>query len=117
VEQVVTEVGTVAVTQQSPDASRPSTTRAGTAAGGGHDPGGARRSSADRVIWDLDARDAQPPWRDDIAADITNLGNVTMDGKDMFDVIEEALDYAEGTKQAATLKSVGPVGPGPEARS
>ena len=71
----------------------------------------------DRVIWDLDDRDAQPPWRDDIAADITDLGNyfVTMDGKDMFDVIEEALDYAERTEQAAMLKSVGPVGAGPEA--
>lgn len=71
----------------------------------------------DRVIWDLDEPAARPPWGDDIAADITDLGNyfVTMDGKDMFDVIDGALDYAESSEQGAVLKSVGPVGAGPDA--
>jgi hypothetical protein len=73
--------------------------------------------SPDRVIWDLDDREARPPWQDNIASDITDLGNyfVTMDGKDMFEVIKDALDYAERSGQGATLKSLGPLGAGPGA--
>jgi 2,3-bisphosphoglycerate-dependent phosphoglycerate mutase len=72
-----------------------------------------KQLAPDRVIWDLDDRDARPPWEDNIASDITDLGNyfVTMDGKDMFDVIDDALDYAERSGQGVTLKSLGPVGP------
>ena len=60
-------------------------------------------------------RDARPPWGDDVTSDITDLGNyfVTLDGDDMLEVIDAALDYAERSGQGATLKSVGPVGPGP----
>jgi hypothetical protein len=71
----------------------------------------------DRVIWDLDDRDARPPWGDNVASDITDLGNyfVTADGKDIFEVIDDALDYAESSGQGATLKSLGPVGARPDA--
>ena len=74
-----------------------------------------RQLPPDRLIWDLDDRDARPPWGDDIASDITDLGNyfVTMDGKDMFEVIDDSLEYAERSGQGATLKSLGPVGAGP----
>lgn len=70
----------------------------------------------DRVVWDYDDRAARPPWGDDIADDITDLGNyfVTMDGKDTFDVLDEALEYADESDQGATVKSVGPVGAGPD---
>ena len=77
------------------------------------DPRRARRGCRpDRVIWDLGDRDARPPWGDDIASDISDLGNyfVTMDGKDMFEVIDDSLDYAERSEQGAALESLGPLG-------
>lgn len=48
------------------------------------------------VVWDYEDRSKRPPWGDDIADTITDLGNyfVTADGKDLFDVLAEALGYA-----------------------
>jgi hypothetical protein len=48
------------------------------------------------VVWDYEDRTKQPPWGDDISSDITDLGNyfVTEDGKDLFDVLGEAVGYA-----------------------
>jgi hypothetical protein len=48
------------------------------------------------VVWDYEDRSRTPPWGDDIAPEITNLGNywVTSDGKDLFEVLGEALGYA-----------------------
>lgn len=48
------------------------------------------------VVWDIHDRSKQPPWGDDIADRITDLGNyfVTSDGRDLFDVLLEAVDFA-----------------------
>jgi hypothetical protein len=48
------------------------------------------------VVWDYEDRSRRPPWGDEIAAEITDLGNyfVTADGKDLFEVLGEALGYA-----------------------
>ncbi len=48
------------------------------------------------VVWDIHDRSRQPPWGDDIADRITDLGNyfVTSDGRDLFDVLLEAVDFA-----------------------
>lgn len=49
-----------------------------------------------KVIWDIDDLSQRPPWGDDIASDITNLSNyfVTDDGKDLFEVLESAIEYS-----------------------
>jgi 2,3-bisphosphoglycerate-dependent phosphoglycerate mutase len=48
------------------------------------------------VVWDVEDRDKQPPWGDDISDEITDLGNyfVTEDGKDLIEVAGEAIAYA-----------------------
>jgi len=48
------------------------------------------------VVWDIHDRSKQPPWGDRIADRITDLGNyfVTSDGLDLFDVLDEAVDFA-----------------------
>jgi 2,3-bisphosphoglycerate-dependent phosphoglycerate mutase len=48
------------------------------------------------VVWDIHDPAKQPPWGDNIADTITDLGNyfVTSDGRDMFDVLGEAVDFA-----------------------
>ncbi len=50
----------------------------------------------DTVVWDFDDRDARPPWGSDISPHITSLANyfVTSDGKDLIDVLLEALAQA-----------------------
>lgn len=61
------------------------------------------------LVWDLEDRSATPPWGDDVSADITSLGNyfVTMDGKDLFDVLDEALGFAAESGYPAELTSIG----------
>lgn len=48
------------------------------------------------VVWDSEDRAKQPPWGDNISADITDLSNyfVTEDGRDLFEVLEAAVGYA-----------------------
>jgi hypothetical protein len=48
------------------------------------------------VVWDFHDRSKQPPWGDDIADRITDLGNyfVTSDGRDLFEILGEAVDFA-----------------------
>jgi 2,3-bisphosphoglycerate-dependent phosphoglycerate mutase len=55
-----------------------------------------RRLPPSDVVWDVEDRAKQPPWGDDIAAEITDLGNyfVTEDGRDLIDVAAEAIAYA-----------------------
>jgi 2,3-bisphosphoglycerate-dependent phosphoglycerate mutase len=55
-----------------------------------------RRLPPSDVVWDVEDRSKQPPWGDDISEDITDLGNyfVTEDGKDLIDVLSEAIAYA-----------------------
>ncbi|PHN61013.1 hypothetical protein AO268_09170 [Pseudomonas sp. ICMP 8385] len=45
------------------------------------------------VVWDIENRLAKPPWGDNIAPHITNLGNyfVSSTGRDVFHILEEVL--------------------------
>jgi hypothetical protein len=45
------------------------------------------------VVWDIEDRTAKPPWGDQISPKITSLGNyfVSSTGRDLFDLLEEAL--------------------------
>ncbi|MCI9191644.1 MAG: hypothetical protein HFH84_19090 [Lachnospiraceae bacterium] len=49
-----------------------------------------------KVIWNIDDLSQRPPWGDNIAPDITNLSNyfVTNDGKDLFEVLDSAIEYS-----------------------
>ncbi|CAM0555331.1 hypothetical protein EHLJMEHL_04920 [Vreelandella titanicae] len=49
--------------------------------------------SPSEVVWDIENREAQPPWGVNISPDITNLGNyfVSSTGRDVFGLLEEAL--------------------------
>lgn len=49
-----------------------------------------------KVVWDIDNLDAQPPWKDNIANTITNLSNyfITSDGKQLLEVLNEALNQS-----------------------
>jgi hypothetical protein len=55
-----------------------------------------RRLPPSDVVWDVEDRAKQPPWGDDISAEITDLGNyfVTADGRDLIDTAAEAIAYA-----------------------
>jgi hypothetical protein len=54
---------------------------------------GLRRHAPVEVVWDIEDPTKRPPWGDDISGDITDLGNyfVTDDGRDLLDVLAEAL--------------------------
>ena len=47
-----------------------------------------------RVVWDYEDRSKVPPWGDNISPDIKDLSNyfVTAGGRDLFSVLEEALE-------------------------
>lgn len=49
------------------------------------------------VVWDIEDRSKRPPWGDEISAEITSLANyfVTSNGKDLFEILEQALAEAE----------------------
>ena len=55
-----------------------------------------KKLSSDQVIWDIDDLSKQPPWGNDISADITDLSNyyVTSDGEDFLTIFEHALQKA-----------------------
>jgi hypothetical protein len=57
------------------------------------------------VVWDVEDLSRRPPWGDDISPDITDLGNyfVTQDGRDLFEVLREALAEAARTDASVTL--------------
>lgn len=48
------------------------------------------------VVWDVEDRSKRPPWGDEISDEITDLSHyfVTEDGRDLFDVLAEAIGYA-----------------------
>lgn len=58
------------------------------------------------VVWDIDNRLARPPWGDDIASDITSLGNyfVSSDGRDVFQILEEALAVSAKKKRDTFIR-------------
>lgn len=49
-----------------------------------------------KVVWDIDNLDLQPPWKDNIANTITNLSNyfITNDGKQLLEVLNKALNQS-----------------------
>lgn len=57
------------------------------------------------VVWDIEDKKAQPPWGSSIAPTITNLGNyfVSSTGRDVFALVEEALNASVDEKSDATL--------------
>jgi len=61
--------------------------------------------SPDRVIWDLEDRAKMPPWGSDISTDITSLANyfVTSTGRDLIDLLQEALEASRDEQQAAEI--------------
>jgi len=58
------------------------------------------------VVWDIENRAARPPWGDRIAPEITNLGNyfVSSTGRDLFELLEEALSAAAEGKTDAIIE-------------
>lgn len=58
------------------------------------------------VVWDIENRQARPPWGDNIAPHITSLGNyfVSSAGRDLFHVLEEALAASAKEKRDAILQ-------------
>jgi 2,3-bisphosphoglycerate-dependent phosphoglycerate mutase len=53
-----------------------------------------------KIIWDRDDLAKRPPWGDNISNEITDLSNyfVTSDGKDLFEVLFEAIEKARAEK-------------------
>lgn len=59
----------------------------------------------DQVIWDIENSAKSPPWGSSISADITDLSNyfVTSTGRDLIDVMEEALEASRSEQQPAEI--------------
>jgi hypothetical protein len=57
------------------------------------------------VVWDIENRDAQPPWGTNISPDITSLGNyfVSSTGRNLFALLDEGLEAAEKEGRDATI--------------
>lgn len=62
----------------------------------------------DKVVWDLECLEKQPPWGDEISPEITDLSNyfVTCDGLDIFDELFKALQESQVEKQNIILGSL-----------
>jgi hypothetical protein len=58
-----------------------------------------------KVVWDIEDRKAQPPWGNNIADEITSLGNyfVSSSGRDVFALLEEKLDASAQEKCDANI--------------
>jgi len=50
--------------------------------------------SPDKIVWDVEDRNARPPWGNDISSDITDLSNyfVTSTGRDLIETIRQCLE-------------------------
>lgn len=64
--------------------------------------------SPDKIIWDAEDLQKNPPWGDNISKDIQNLADyfVTNDGKNLIDVIDEAITEATNEKVNLDVKSL-----------
>ena len=64
------------------------------------------RLSPASVVWDIENRSAKPPWGSDISPGITSLGNyfVSSTGRDLFDLLEEALEAAGQEDHDASIE-------------
>lgn len=56
-----------------------------------------KKISPDKVIWDIEDMNKQPPWGDKISVDITDLSNyfVTSDGEDFLSIFLHALEKSQ----------------------
>jgi len=57
------------------------------------------------VVWDIENRQSRPPWGDNIASHITNLGNyfVSSSGQDVFDLLAQSVAASAEQQQDAVL--------------
>jgi hypothetical protein len=64
------------------------------------------RFGPDQVVWDIDKPDAKPPWGTNVSAHINSLANyfVTSTGRDLFDVLLEALEALERNGGTLTVE-------------
>lgn len=62
----------------------------------------------EKVVWDIEDLDKQPPWGSDISPEIKSLSNyfVTCDGEDLFDEINKAFRESQLEKQNIILDSL-----------
>lgn len=60
------------------------------------------------VVWDAENPSARPPWGDNIAPAITSLGNyfVSSTGRDLFELLEEALAEASERGRDAFIRRI-----------
>jgi hypothetical protein len=57
------------------------------------------------VVWDIEDKSTQPPWVSEISPTISSLGNyfVSSTGRDLFELLEEALSAAAKGGKDATI--------------
>jgi len=62
----------------------------------------------EKVIWDIEDLSKQPPWRNDISKNITDLSNyfVTSDGNDFLTVFFHALEKAKEVDTGIEIKTM-----------
>lgn len=62
----------------------------------------------DKIIWDIENLSKQPPWKDNISGDITDLSNyfVTSDGEDFILILFHALEKAKEINCDIEIKSM-----------
>lgn len=67
-----------------------------------------QKFSPDKVVWDIDDLSKQPPWKNNISKDITNLSNyfVTSDGNDFITIFLHALEKAKEVRAKIEIKSM-----------
>lgn len=64
--------------------------------------------SPNKVIWDIDNLDSNPPWGNNISSDITDLSNyfVTSDGEDFITILQHALEKAASLNTSLEIQSI-----------
>ena len=62
----------------------------------------------EQVVWDIENLEAKPPWGAEMSEKTTDLSNyfVTVDDVDVFEVLREALEYAERSGAPASIWKV-----------
>lgn len=67
-----------------------------------------KQHSHDKVIWDIEDLSNQPPWKDNVSPEITDLSNyfITSDGRDLFEILERALQDSIDEKVDIEVASI-----------
>jgi hypothetical protein len=60
----------------------------------------------DEVVWDIENRNAGPPWGDDIGPNVTDLSNyfLTSNGRYLFDVLVDCLQALQQKGGCLTIE-------------